>query len=198
MECTKAELITRCTQVLRLGTSRIYKRRQCSRLVQQPKGKTPHTLRKQQCSSSEAVGVQKGPRLASAPQGTRILDLACDIAADRSDQPLHVWEAVEKDIVGHASVRWKAQALFRLAVLSAWLRAHHKGLRFVARPIIRSIAGMAPLTHSFKLFKLLLPSDGLRPRLRFASRNQIRSLLLTSGHGVLCVTPEHRVHSIQN
>ena len=38
-----------------------------------------------------------------------MLDLACDIAADKADTALNVWEAVEQDIVGHSTVKWMAQ-----------------------------------------------------------------------------------------
>ncbi len=38
-----------------------------------------------------------------------MLDLACDIASDKADNALNVWEAVEKDIVGHSTVKWMAQ-----------------------------------------------------------------------------------------
>ena len=38
-----------------------------------------------------------------------MLDLACDIAADKADTALNVWEAVERDVVGHSTVRWMAQ-----------------------------------------------------------------------------------------
>lgn len=80
-------------------------------------------------------------------QGTRILDLACDIAADRAEQPCAVWAAVENDIVGHSHVRWKAQSLFRIAVFSAWLRAHAPRVRFMLRPFLRAISGV-PLAPS--------------------------------------------------
>ena len=38
-----------------------------------------------------------------------MLDLACDIASDKADTALNVWEAIERDIVGHSTVRWMAQ-----------------------------------------------------------------------------------------
>ena len=42
-----------------------------------------------------------------------MLDLACDIASDKADTALNVWEAVEHDIVGHSTVKWMAQVDFR-------------------------------------------------------------------------------------
>ena len=55
-----------------------------------------------------------------------------------------MWAAVENDIVGHSHVRWKAQSLFRIAVFSAWLRAHVPRVRFVLRPFLRGLSGEGP------------------------------------------------------
>ena len=52
-----------------------------------------------------------------------------------------MWEAVELDVVGHVGVQWKAQCLFRIAVLSAWLRSNAPRLRIALRPFLRGISG---------------------------------------------------------
>ena len=74
-------------------------------------------------------------------QGTRILDQACDIAADGASEPINLWAAVEKDVVGHARVRWMAQLLFQIAVFSAWLSVNAPRLRYILQPFIRAISG---------------------------------------------------------
>lgn len=75
-------------------------------------------------------------------QGTRILDQACDIAADGASEPINLWAAVEQDVVGYARVRWMAQLLFKIAVFSAWLSANAPRLRYMLQPFIRAISGI--------------------------------------------------------
>ena len=82
-----------------------------------------------------------------------MLDLACDIAADKADTALNVWEAVERDIVGHSTVRWMAQVselLYWVCVVMGQLGASHAsdGVRAFPLPhvpVLESCCSRKPL-----------------------------------------------------